>query len=121
MPFLFSYVCDLLQKLQDNRGARSGLRPDADIIQGWFKMHQGLLHRDDHDAAALLSTLLPEKRSDRVYCLREKKLQTIIGRGLRLGISRIKQLDRWNDPSSRIDLAESVERILNETVKTHDI
>lgn len=116
MSFLLSNVCDLLQKLDDNRGARSGLRPEADIISEWFRTHQGLLQREDHDIAALLSTLLPEKRNDRVYFLKEKKLQTVIGRGLRLGISRIKQLNRWNDPSASIDLAESVESILIETV-----
>jgi len=116
MPFLFSYVCDLLQKLDDNRTARSGLRPQADIINEWFRTHQGLLQRDDHDTAALLSTLLPEKRNDRVFFLKEKRLQTVIGRGLRLGVSRIKQLDRWNHPSAGIDLAESVQSILLETV-----
>ncbi|GAB1314219.1 ATP-dependent DNA ligase family profile domain-containing protein [Madurella fahalii] len=115
MPFLFSYVCDLLQRLDDNRLARSGLRSNATIIQEWFKAHQALLYRDDHDTAALLSALLPEKRTDRVYFIREKKLQTVIGRALGLGRSRIAQLARWSNPEARTDLAESVESILRET------
>ncbi|KAK3308766.1 uncharacterized protein B0T15DRAFT_483355 [Chaetomium strumarium] len=114
MPFLFSYVCDLLQRLEDNRTARSGLRNNAEIIRSWFREHQALLHRD-HSSGALLSALLPEKRSDRVYFLREKKLQTIIGRALGLGRSRIAELSRWQTPGAGVDLADCVERILTLT------
>jgi DNA ligase-4 len=118
MPFLFSYVCDLLQSLDNNRLARSGLRSKATIIQDWFSGHQAQLYRDELDTAALLSALLPEKRTDRVYFLREKKLQTVIGRALGLGRSRIAQLGRWSNPEARVDLAECVESILNETVSS---
>lgn len=118
MPFLFSYVCDLLQRLEDNRHARSGLRSNATIIQEWFRGHQAQLYRDDHNSAALLSALLPEKRTDRVYFIREKKLQTIIGRALGLGRSRIAELGRWSNPEARVDLAECVAGILKETVRS---
>jgi DNA ligase-4 len=116
MPFLFSYVCDLLQRLEDNRRARSGLRSNATIIQEWFRAHHGLLHRDDHNSAALLSALLPEKRTDRVYFIREKKLQIVVGRALGLGRSRIAELGRWSIPEARADLADCVESILKQTV-----
>lgn len=116
MPFLFSYVCDLLQRLDDNRAARSGLRSNAAIVRDWFRAHQAHFYRDDHSSAALLSALLPEKRSDRVYLIREKKLQAVIGRALGLGRSRIAQLSRWSNPEARVDLAECVESILRETV-----
>ncbi|KAK0739580.1 hypothetical protein B0T21DRAFT_362899 [Apiosordaria backusii] len=115
MPFLFSYICDLLQKLEDNRTARSGVKTPTAIIQDWFQFHKGLLHRDDFNTAALLSALLPEKRTDRVYNIREKKLQILIGRGLILGRSRIAQLGRWTRPEAGVDLAECVEGILKET------
>ncbi|KAK4043441.1 hypothetical protein C8A01DRAFT_12956 [Parachaetomium inaequale] len=115
MPFLFSYVCDLLQRLEDNRLARSGLRTNAAIVQEWFRGHHGLLYRDDHSSAPLLSALLPEKRTDRVYFIREKKLQTIVGRALGLGRSRIAELGRWSNPDARADLADCVESILRQT------
>ncbi|KAL2127640.1 hypothetical protein VTI74DRAFT_10371 [Chaetomium olivicolor] len=115
MPFLFSYVCDLLQRLEDNRLARSGLKSNVTIIQEWFRGHQVLLHRDDHNSAALLSALLPEKRTDRIYFIREKKLQAIIGRALGLGRSRIAELGRWSNPEASADLAECVESILRQT------
>ncbi len=116
MPFHFSYVCDLLQRLEDNQFARSGLRSNASIIQEWFRGHQDRLRRDDHSSAPLLSALLPEKRTDRVYSIREKKLQIIIGRALGLGRSRIAELGRWNNPEARVDLADCVESILKQTV-----
>lgn len=116
MPFLFSHVCDLLQRLEDNRLARSGVRTNASLIREWFSAHHGLLARSDHASAPLLSALLPEKRTDRVYFIREKKLQTIIGRALGLGRSRIAELGRWTNPAAGADLAECVEGILRQTV-----
>jgi DNA ligase 4 len=116
MPFRFFYVCDLLQRLEDNLRARSGVRTNADIIREWFRTHHGLIAREDQDATPLLSTLLPEKRSDRVYFIKERRLQTIIGRGLGLGRSRIQQLGRWQESGSGVDLAACVESILKETV-----
>jgi len=116
MPFLFSYVCDLLQRLEDNRLARCGVKSSATIIEDWFRGHHGLIYRDDHSSAPLLSALLPEKRIDRVYFIREKKLQAIIGRALGLGRSRIAELARWANPEARVDLADCVEGILKQTV-----
>ncbi|KAK3327726.1 hypothetical protein B0T19DRAFT_422616 [Cercophora scortea] len=115
MPFPFSHVCDLLQCLEEHHGARPGLRSNADIVREWFARHRSLLDLDDHNDAALLSTLIPERRTDRVYLIREKKLQTLVGRGLLLGVSRIRQLSRWNQPGSGVDLAQCVESILQET------
>jgi DNA ligase-4 len=118
MPFLFSHVCDLLQRLEDNLRARSGVKSDAEIIRAWFREHTAALLYRDHNSAALLSTLLLEKRTDRVYFLREKKLQTIIGRALGLGRSRIAELSRWQTPGACVDLAECVESILKQTVSS---
>ncbi|KAL2157585.1 hypothetical protein VTH06DRAFT_5963 [Thermothelomyces fergusii] len=115
MPFPFSHVCDLLQRLDDNRLARSGVRSNATIIEEWFRGHHGLLYRDDHCSAPLLSALFPEKRTDRVYLIRDKKLQAIIGRALGLGRSRIAELSRWTNPEANADLADCVERILAQT------
>lgn len=116
MPILFTYVCDLLQRIEDNQKAKAGAKTNATIAQDWLRLHQATLLREDFSIAALLSTLLPEKRTDRVYCIRERSLQTIIGRSLILGHSRIKQLGRWSDPNATVDIAQCVESILKETV-----
>ncbi|KAL1841446.1 hypothetical protein VTJ49DRAFT_7061 [Mycothermus thermophilus] len=115
MPFPFAYVCDLLERLDQNRTARSGLRSNANIVRDWFQGHQASLLRQDNLSGPLLSVLLPEKRTDRVYCLREKRLQTIIGRALGLGRSRLSELSRWTNPDARVDLADCVELVLKET------
>lgn len=116
MPFRFAYVGDLLQRLDDNQRARAGQKTGSSIIEQWFLSHRGLLARDDFNAAALLSTLLPEKRSDRVYLIQSRGLQRVIGRCLGLGLGRKKDLERWQEPGSGVDLADCVERILATTV-----
>ena len=117
MPFLFSYVCDLLQALDDNQRTKTGQKPTADIVEEWFTKHRSLINRDDHDDTALLSTLFPEKRTDRVFRYGLKRLEGIIGRGLGLGMTRKEELGRHADAKWSMDLAESVERILRDTVR----
>ncbi|KAL0467089.1 ATP dependent DNA ligase [Neurospora intermedia] len=115
MPFLFSYVCDLLQALDDNQRAKSGLKTTAKIIEDWFAKHRSLIDRDDHNDTALLSTLFPEKRTDRVFRYGLGRLERIIGRGLVLGMTRREELGRHADAKWGMDLAECVERILRDT------
>lgn len=116
MPFLFAYVCDLLQRLDDNQRARASQKNNSNIIDQWFLSHRGLLLRADFNAAPLLSTLLPEKRTDRVYSIQSRSLSRVIGRCLGIGLSRIKELERWRVPGSGVDLGDCVERILTATV-----
>lgn len=116
MPFLFSYVCDLLQALDDNQRKEKGLRPTASIVEEWFTKHRSSLNRNNHNDAALLSTLFPEKRTDRVFRYGSDRLERTIGRGLGLGMTRKEELRRHADAKWNMDLAESVERILKETV-----
>ncbi|KAK3403114.1 hypothetical protein B0T20DRAFT_388774 [Sordaria brevicollis] len=114
MPFLFSYVCDLLQALDDNQRTKTGSKPPAEIVKEWFAKHRSLINREDHDDTALLSTLIPEKRTDRVFRYGLGGLERTIGRGLGLGMSRKDELRRYRDAQWGMDLAESVERILRD-------
>jgi hypothetical protein len=118
MPFPFSYVCDLLQRIEENLKARSGQRNNAAIVAEWFDQHRGRFKPDACDGAALLSTLLPHKRSDRVYFMQAAKLERHIGRALGLGRSRIRELLRYRAPGSGVDLADCVEEILTVTVRS---
>lgn len=118
MPFLFSYVGDLLQALDDNQRTKTGLKPPAQIIEAWFAKHRSLINRNDHDDVALLSTLFPEKRTDRVFRYGLERLERTIGRGLGLGRTRKEELGRHRDAQWGMDLAGSVERILRDTVST---
>ena len=118
MVFRFSYVCDLLEALSENKPGRSGFRTNDYIVEKWFRSHEHRIRQDDFPTAAFLSTLLPEKRTDRVYFIQEKGLRGIIGRALGLGRSRLAELDQWNQPGSNRDLADCVEAILTVTVSS---
>ncbi|OAA39951.1 DNA ligase, ATP-dependent, central [Metarhizium rileyi] len=112
MPFPFILVCDLLDECHRLCiASKSNTRAVVD----WFARHRGRLDAHDTDLAALLSTLLPEKRTDRVYCIRAPTLEKIIGRALMLGSSRIVELSLYQRPGQGADLADCAERILNAT------
>ena len=119
MPFPFRLVCDLLQRVQDiDDKPTSGT-----IIRTWFDQHRHLV--DAADATALLSTLLPASRPDRVYFVQTRRLESIIARALglvqqaapqrRVHSSRLDELRRYRIPGSSADLAECVESILSAT------
>jgi DNA ligase 4 len=107
--FPFAYICDLLQKIQDTR------RPSRLVIAEWFTEHRTLIDKTN-DGIALLSTLLPDKRTDRVYGIQVKRLHNIVGRAFGLGVERKKELRRWTTPGAEVDLGDCVEAILTATV-----
>lgn len=74
------------------------------------------INAHDTDLAALLSTLLPEKRTDRVYCIQAVTLEKIIGRAFFLGSSRIAELAVYKQPGLGLDLGDCVARLLTVTV-----
>lgn len=113
MTFPFSAVCELLQSLENDQGRRRNKKGDRVIVEDWFARYRQEL--DDGDKCALLSTLLPERRTDRVFGIKEKTLQPKIARACGLGHSRVKELSRWTIPGSRLDLAECAEAILQQT------
>lgn len=113
MPLPFEVVCDLLEECHDLAVAR---KSHASAVEAWFRRHRGRVDAHDTSAVVLLSTLLPEKRSDRVYCIQAPRLEKVIGRGLSLGSSRIADLARYREPGNASDLADCVERVLNTTV-----
>ncbi|RYP46824.1 hypothetical protein DL768_007029 [Monosporascus sp. mg162] len=116
MPFPFTYVCDLLQQLDDElHSTKKQKAPNKAIIARWFKEHRSRLTSVDNDASTVLSTLLPERRTDRVYCIQATRLHSIIGHALGLGYSRVLELRRHETPGSGVDLGDCVESILKST------
>ncbi|QGI62041.1 uncharacterized protein FFB20_07540 [Fusarium fujikuroi] len=112
MPLPFSLVCDLLEQSfllsLDKKSC-------SNTVTKWFTRHRNYVDAHDTDLPALLSTLLPEKRTDRVYCIQSARLERIIGRAYLLGSSRIKELAQYHQPGSGVDLADCVFRILKVT------
>ncbi|KAI3576814.1 hypothetical protein IWW34DRAFT_626487 [Fusarium oxysporum f. sp. albedinis] len=112
MPLPFSLVCELLEQSfllsLDKKSC-------SNTVTKWFTRRRNYVDAHDTNLPALLSTLLPEKRTDRVYCIQSASLERIIGRAYLLGSSRIKELARYRQPGSGVDWADCVFRILTVT------
>ncbi|KAL2760634.1 hypothetical protein ACRALDRAFT_2130781 [Sodiomyces alcalophilus JCM 7366] len=118
MPLPFAFVCDLLEQVQaqvrtPNKEKHRDLQRDA--IWRWFSKHREMIDHPDTHVSALFSTLLPDKRTDRVYGIQAPSLRQIVCRALCLGASRITQLQRYEQPGSGVDLADCISAILTET------
>ncbi|KZL87163.1 atp dependent dna ligase domain-containing protein [Colletotrichum incanum] len=113
MPLSFVLMCDLLE--QAHKQCKSGDKSLNHRVSNWFTQHRRHIDDPGTDASALLSTLLPDKRTDRVYAIQADTLTNIIGRALRLGASRLKELRRYKEAGRSEDLADCVARILKET------
>ncbi|KAK5119847.1 hypothetical protein LTR85_007173 [Meristemomyces frigidus] len=82
------------------------------VTARWFRSNRAAITElDVPGAVALLSTFLPERRTDRVYGIQAPTLCRVLSRGLNLSASRTKDLQAWREPS-RGDLAACVERVL---------
>ncbi|KAL7795367.1 hypothetical protein V8C37DRAFT_374289 [Trichoderma ceciliae] len=115
MPLPFAIVCDLLEESYTLATAHKSNKSNNQALIAWCTRHRSRIDAPDTNLAALLSTLLPEKRTDRVYCIQASSLERIIGRGLMLGSSRLKELAIYKQPGLGLDLADCVERILTVT------
>lgn len=117
MGFRFSFLCDLLSSLEDNHikasTAAKDSNPDTRVVARWFAQHEKCLHHETANPLAILSSLFPEKRTDRVYRLQDSSLARVIGRCLLLGSSRREELDRWR-VSGGVDLGQCVENVMRQ-------
>ncbi|GAM84008.1 hypothetical protein ANO11243_019990 [Dothideomycetidae sp. 11243] len=119
MAFSFSAVCNLLQNIEDifrhdppllpsDRNTRQARETDI-----WFKSHRRAIDGlDVSGAAALLSTLLPERRTDRVYGLQSTSLAKVLCRHLALSATQSKDVQAYRRPGCG-DLADCIERALD--------
>ncbi|KAH9901921.1 hypothetical protein F4778DRAFT_738154 [Xylariomycetidae sp. FL2044] len=116
MPFPYRYICDLLQLLEDElRKPKAHPASTKSLIQHWFDQHRSHLLAPGNDASVILSTLLPERRTDRVYSIQTARLESIVGKALLLGASRVKELRRYQTAGLGIDLGDCVQGILTRT------
>ena len=104
MPFPFAVVCDLLQGLEHDLKRKRHQKGPQQIVGAWFAEHRLAVDHDDTDKCALLSTLLPERRTDRVFAIQQKTLSAIFARAQGLGHTRKQQLARYDTPGSETDL-----------------
>ena len=112
MPFPFSLLCELLNRLDQNRTKPSRTGDlDAKTVVAWFNKHSQIIPRRGPEAVAFLSCLFPKRRPDRVFGLQVRQLEKIIQRAQCLGSSRMKVLQNWKT-SDGLDFASCVERVM---------
>ena len=119
MPFPYRFVCDLLQQLEEEaRSTSKEKTPNRPIIERWFHEHRVRLDAPTVNGCAVISALLPERRTDRVYGIQVPRLESIVGQALILGSSRVKELRRYKTPGQGVDLGDCVESILSRAVSS---
>lgn len=119
MPLPFTRLCDLLSDLEDLWKRRPGPSPltlrqqcNRCVTNWWNSLHISV-YTTEIDLFALISALLPQRRTDRVYGLQPRSLSRKLKRILALGNGRHQYLDRWRE-AGRGDLGTCVERALQE-------
>lgn len=118
LSFKYSLLCHLLNQLEQNRErsiSKSNVtNSDIQIVRTWFDQHSSFIPLKEREAVALLSCLLPHRRPDRVFELRERRLEFIIGQALCLGTTRFKELQQWRIQDG-VDFASKVKRVISAT------
>lgn len=116
--FRFSYLSDLLENLQDIAChdppylIKERDEKYSNTLLSWFNSYRKAIDSlNASDLAALLSSLLPQRRKDRVYGLQSLALVKILGRCLGLSATRRLDLERFKERGNG-DLAECLERVL---------
>lgn len=93
MPLQFLSIRELFEQISSSSNPRN-----RDMtIQMWFQQHAPDIPRQGPGGLALSSCLFPERRADRVYGLRERKLEGIITKAAGLGSGRVSELRRLQD------------------------
>jgi hypothetical protein len=118
MPFPFVYVCDLLEDLACLVARDLPLLPKdldhktTETTIRWFKLHRSRLDAAATDDDAVLLTLTPDRRSDRIYGLDSLGLEQVVARVLNLPKRHHQDLQRWRCEPAKGDLAACVERVM---------
>ncbi|CAI6081884.1 unnamed protein product [Clonostachys chloroleuca] len=114
MPFPFTLLCDLLNRLERNHKPSSVDRTreiHARTVVSWFNKHNEAIPRRGSEAIAFSSCLCAERGPDRVFSLPTRQLEKMIERAQCLGSSRMGDLQRWK-ANDGPDFASCVEHVM---------
>jgi DNA ligase 4 len=117
MPFQFGALCELVDALELSRSKLPSsnsrcINDVGTIIRGWFDKYSQNIPRQGREAVAFLSCLFPERRADRVYELKESRLEEIIKTAIGISRTRMKELGNWRHEDGP-DFATAVQRVLS--------
>ncbi len=118
MSFLFIYICDLLEKLEEPHLFDVPLLPaqhdeyaNQQTVK-WLKLHNSTLSSFGINSGALVSMLRPEKVVDRDYGLDTESLELVIARVLQVSRTEFTELQRWRTNSQTGDLGKCASRLI---------
>ncbi|KAH8691873.1 hypothetical protein BGW36DRAFT_303446 [Talaromyces proteolyticus] len=116
MPFPFSELCVLFNALDQARERKTSAHLESininnEITTDWFKRNREMIPQIGSEAVSFLSCLLPERRVDRVFDLRERRLAKLIQEAQCLGNTRFQDLQAWKTAEGP-DFASCVENIM---------
>lgn len=117
MPFLFVYVCDLLDELERPHLQDVPLLPPVlkartmELVMRWLKRHKKDLGDFNTCSHAAISMLRPDFRTDHDYDLDAESLELVIARVLRLSREDYVKLHRWQTHPHLCDLGSCVETV----------
>lgn len=115
LPLLFVDFCTLLSDLESVFACKPTLNEKKrdefhkQTISGWLHKHHVSVNSPDVNVVVILSSLLPGRRTDRVYGIQVPALSKYLRKCLSIGKSRWDQLERWKIPG-RGDLGECIEQ-----------
>lgn len=106
----FSHVSDLLEKIAYHNPPQKDQTYKE--LRAWFSSHRRTIDSlGAAECSALLSTLFPFRRPDRVYGIQSTSLVKQIGRCLGIGDTGRQDLSRYQYPGNG-DLADCLERVM---------
>lgn len=121
MPFLFVYLCDLLETLESPHLGDFPVLPNElerhnhTATRKWFWQHEKSIGEFGTNSDAVMSMLRPERLLGREYGLNAQSLQQVVARILRLGKEDCKKLQRWqswNGQRHLCDLGTCVNEVI---------
>jgi hypothetical protein len=120
MPFLFVYVCDLLEQLGSifyrDCPLLTGLEKETNRrTVNWLKQHRHRLNEFSVDSAAVMMFFTPEKYTDRDYGLDAERLGRLIARLLNLSRDLYADLQLWRERPGHGDLGACVQRVMDKS------
>lgn len=116
MPLPFVDFCTLLSDLESVSARRPPLSEKErdevyrQTLNGWLHKHHVSVNSPDVNVAVILSSLLLERRTDRVYGIQGPALSKHLRKCLSIGKGRWDQLEKWKLPGG-VDLGDCIERI----------
>ncbi|KAF8537019.1 hypothetical protein BDD12DRAFT_848351 [Trichophaea hybrida] len=122
MPVAFLEIANLFQRIETLSRPNGKAPPQQptrnavkEIIFEWFGDHRSEIAHNAKTLVAILSTLLPDLRPDRVYSLREDSLAKVLTKALHIsGTRRETVLIDYRTSTEEGDLGSAIQKVVSQ-------